>query len=94
MESIIQTEKVCYRTGSTYGLECHHVYGGNPNRKLSEKYGLKIWLRADYHRDTPHCIHKDKEFREKVQHDVQLIAMEHYGWSVDDFRQIFGRSFI
>lgn len=94
MKSIIQSEKVCYRTGATFDLEEHHVYGGNPNRKLSEKYGLKIWLKADYHRNTKHSIHMNKEFREQVQRDVQLIAMKHYGWTVDDFRQIFGRSFI
>ena len=94
MDSIIQDEKVCYQTGSTFGLEEHHVYGGHANRKLSEKYGLKIWLRVDWHRDTNYSIHMDRRFRERVQREVQLIAMEHYGWTVEDFRKIFGRSFL
>lgn len=94
MKSIIQSERECYQTGSTWGLHEHHVYGGSANRKLSEKYGLKIWLRADWHIDTPYCIHKDRKFRERVQREVQLKAMEHYGWSEDEFRKIFGRSFL
>jgi hypothetical protein len=51
MKSIIQLNKnYCYicreQTGyivERRGLEEHHIFGG-PNRKLSEKYGLKVYL--------------------------------------------------
>lgn len=46
MKSIMQTEKQCYITGRTSGLQEHHVFEGK-NRKLSEKYGLKVWLIPD-----------------------------------------------
>ena len=47
MNSIIQEEKVCIFTGYTKNLEEHHIYYGTGKRKLSEKYGLKVWVRAD-----------------------------------------------
>ena len=48
MDSIMQEEGICYLCGSSgiddmCGLEQHHVFGG-PNRKLSERYGLKVYL--------------------------------------------------
>ena len=38
----------CYFTGSA-PVERHHIFGGNPNRKYSEKYGFVIPLRPDLH---------------------------------------------
>lgn len=43
MKSILQTEKRSYLSGDTRWLEKHHIFGG-ANRKLSEKYGLWVWL--------------------------------------------------
>ena len=42
MKSILQDEKKCYVTGRTDGLELHHIYFGNPNRKISDKNGFVI----------------------------------------------------
>ena len=47
--SILQDEKRCWICGSVVGLECHHILGGTANRKLSEKYGLKVWLCHEHH---------------------------------------------
>lgn len=44
MKSILQNEKRCYLCGAVVGLECHHIMSGTANRKLSEQYGLKVWL--------------------------------------------------
>jgi hypothetical protein len=44
MKSILQSDKVCYICGRTVGLERHHIFGGVANRKISEKYGLWVWL--------------------------------------------------
>ena len=48
-KSIMQKEKVCYLCPRTYGLEEHHVLAGIANRRLSEKYGLKVWLCHEHH---------------------------------------------
>ncbi len=52
MKSIMQIEKVCYLCGSWCGLEQHHIFGGVANRKLSERYGLKVWLCYNCHTGT------------------------------------------
>lgn len=48
-DSILQTEKECYFCGAVSGLECHHILAGTANRRISEKYGLKVWLCHKHH---------------------------------------------
>lgn len=91
-KSIIQDEKVCYLTGRGDSLEEHHVFGG-ANRKLSEKYGLKIYLVRELHRGKD-SIHENRELSDRVKAEVQEKAMEHYGWDIDDFRRIFGKNYV
>lgn len=93
MKSIIQDEKVCYLTGRADHIEEHHVFGGI-NRKNSEKYGLKIYLTQDKHKFKKGSIHMDRELSDRVKAEVQKKAMEYYDWTVDEFRLIFGKSYI
>ena len=44
MKSILQSDKVCFLCARTVDLEKHHILAGTANRKLSEKYGLWVWL--------------------------------------------------
>lgn len=92
-KSIIQDEKICYITGRGDNLEEHHVYCGVGNRKLSEKYGLKVYLTAELHRG-PQGVHCNRELDLKIKEEVQEKAMEYYGWDIEDFRYIFGKSYI
>lgn len=92
-KSIVQNDKVCYITGDTYNLHEHHVFGG-VNRKKSERLGLKIYLRADWHNLEKYSIHMDKKLDRRIKAEVQAIAMDHYGWSVDDFIREFGKNYI
>lgn len=93
MKSIIQDRRKCFRTGRTDNLHEHHVFYGS-NRKNSEKYGLKIWLTGTYHNQSGRGIHFDREFDLIVKKIVQKKAMEHYGWTVEDFIKIFGRNYL
>lgn len=93
-KSIIQTDKRCYICGSTNWLECHHIYGGNPNRKLSEKYGLKVWLCHNHHNEPPNGVHFNYTYRCLLQEQAQKIAMNHYGWTIEDFIAIFGKNYL
>lgn len=49
MQSIMQSDRVCYLCGKVCGLEIHHCISGVANRKISEKYGLKVWLCHECH---------------------------------------------
>ena len=56
MESIMQDIKECFlcreemiennnfKRLPSSDLECHHIMHGTANRKISEHYGLKVWL--------------------------------------------------
>ena len=75
-------------------LDEHHVFGGS-NRKLSEKYGLKVYLHhSKCHIFGKGSVHQNAEVGNMVKKVAQQRAMQHYGWSEDDFRQIFGKSYL
>lgn len=93
MKSILQTERECYLCKSTRNLEKHHVFGG-PNRHWSETYGLTVYLCHNCHNEPPYGVHHNAAAMNELRAEAQLKAMEHYGWTVEDFRKIFGRSYI
>lgn len=89
--SIIQTGKYCYQCGrENVPLERHHCLNNQPNRKLSEKYGLTVYLCPECHR----TVHAEYGLREHLKQTAQRKAMKKYGWSVDDFRRIFGKNYL
>ena len=53
-KSIMQTGRECYLCGRVTDLERHHIFGGfsSNNRKLSESYGLWVYLCHDCHTGT------------------------------------------
>lgn len=95
MRSIIQKDKgrcyICGRNNHFEPIDEHHVYAG-ANRKLSERYGLKVYL----HHYSCHLngVHKDGEMADQLKKDVQTKAMEHYGWTTQDFITIFGKNYL
>lgn len=96
MKSIIQPNKTyCYLcSSSTEALDEHHVFGGS-RRKLSEKYGLTVYLcHSRCHIFGANAVHANAEVSRRLQATVQRKAMEYYGWSEDEFRQIFGKSYL
>ena len=93
-KSIMQKDKRCYICSSENWLEEHHIFGGNPNRKLSEKHGLKVWFCHYCHNEPPHGVHHNAQVDRNLKADAQEAAMIYYGWSKDEFRQIFGKNYL
>lgn len=97
MKSILQSHKRCYLCGNTQGLDSHHIFGGNPGRKNSEKYGLKVWLCNDF--TTNHChrnVHEgaqSKQLMDFLHRDGQKLFEEIHG-TREEFIEIFGRNFL
>ena len=60
MKSIIQQSNGCYFCGSTGLLEEHHIFFGNPGRKISEKNGFKVRLCPYCHRIDGVSPHKNR----------------------------------
>ena len=92
-KSIIQEDRAhCFICGMNANLEPldeHHVYPA-ANRKNSEKYGLKVYI----HHFGKDSVHQNAEVDRALKATVQKIAMRRYGWTVQDFRSIFGKSYI
>lgn len=91
-DSIMQTEKKCYMTGSTIRLHKHHVMHGSANRKLAEQYGLWVWLRSDWHTGTPYCVHQDHLLDLAFKRDAQKAFEAKYGHA--KWMEVFGKNYI
>lgn len=91
MKSILQTEKCCYITGSRTELERHHIFGG-ANRKHSERYGLTVWLRHDWHNEPPYGVHHNRVLMDRLHKEGQLAFEKAYPEL--DFVEIFGRNYL
>lgn len=97
MRSILQTERECWwcgANGAVDPLDLHHVYSG-PLRGKSEEYGLTVWLcHHAHHIFGAEAVHRNRSVRELLQRYAQETAMEYYEWTEDDFRRIFGKSYL
>ena len=98
--SILQINKeCCYLCGMNTNLEpldCHHqlVFGGS-NRKISEQYGLKVYLHhKKCHIFGKESVHQNAKINNRLKAEAQEAAMIYYGWSKDEFRQIFGKNYL
>ena len=89
----MQDAKECFKCKQVNGLQEHHCIGGNGRRKLSEKYGLKVYLCWEHHEGNTGA-HNDSEFADNLKRDAQEKAMQYYGWSIEDFIKIFGRNYL
>lgn len=67
----------CFFTGAEYGLECHHIFGG-ASRRLSEKYGLKVWLHHSAHNEPPNGVHHNEDRMQELHEYGQRKFIEMY----------------
>lgn len=100
-KSIMQSKETgqCYICRLLYGdytikpvLEEHHVMGGTANRKLSEKYGLKVYLDPDHHRHGTDSVHKNAKVAEMLHREAQKAFERTYPDL--SFRKIFGKNYL
>lgn len=98
MESIIQRNKtkcfICKENACGDPLDKHHIFFG-AMRSKSEQYGLTVYIHHNKcHIFGKNAVHQNAEVNRKLQAYAQKKAMEHYGWSVDDFRKEFYKSYL
>lgn len=91
MESIIQIHKECFMCHRTGDLHSHHIFGG-PNRKWSEKYGLKIWLCPEHHNMSDNGIHFNKALDLQIKQIAQREFEDTY--TREEFMRIFGKNYL
>ena len=94
MQSVIETGTIeaCYICGAQGKLEKHHIFGGDRNRRWSEKYGLTVHLCVTCHRDNKKGVHADAEIAEML-HKIGQAAFERTH-TRQEFCGIFGRNYL
>lgn len=75
-------------------MHLHHVYEGTGRRKLSDKYGLTVWLCAKHHNMSDEGVHFNRMLDLALKQAAQKKAMRHYSWDVESFIKIFGKNYI
>lgn len=85
---------LCGANGNGDPLDRHHLLGG-AYRKKSEKYGLVVYLCHDKcHCFGGYAVHKNAKTMQQLRRYGQLKAMKEQGWTEDDFRREFGKSYL
>lgn len=101
MKSIMHDKSAgyCYLCAAIYGdysrkegLQEHHVIFGRANRRLSEKYGLKVYLCVWHHTEGRNAVHQNKELRRMLEQDAQRAFLRVHTQA--EWMSIFGRNFI
>lgn len=99
MDSILQRRKECYlcrlwfNRSEVKHLECHHIFGGVGRRKLSEQYGLKVWLCHKHHNEPPFGAHFSAATMGVLERAGQT-AFERSGHSREEFMRKFGKNYL
>ncbi len=101
-KSILQDEKCCFITGRTTDVALHHIYGGNPNRKISTEQGFFVFLDPYFHNMSNEGVHSNHAFDITLKKMCQLAyedkLMLDQGISRerarDRFMKMIGRSYI
>lgn len=91
-KSIMQTEKECYITGRTNNLHKHHIYFGNPNRKISEQNGFWVWLIPEMHNMSNQGVHFNHELDLALKRECQARFEKTH--SREEFVKLIGKNYL
>jgi hypothetical protein len=85
---------ICGRNGNGDKLDRHHIFGA-ANRSKSEKYGLVVLLCHERcHIFGKYSVHQNAEVMDYVHKYGQRKAMAEQGWTVEQFREVFGANYL
>lgn len=79
----------CYHCDKYKDTARHEIFGG-PLRSKSKQYGLWVNVCPTCHAEIYGSGQLQAEYHALAQH----IAMQHYGWTVQDFRKRFYKNYL
>lgn len=85
------TCRICGRLCYT---ERHEVFFGIANRERSKRLGLWVTLCDRCHRTGKRAVHNNRGADLGLKASAQIMAMNRYGWTLTEFMDRFGRSWI
>lgn len=86
----IMPPSTLYFNKKTKGCQKHHIFGNVANRPKSEQYGLFIWLTNEQHR----YLHDHPLEMIKLKKIAQATFMNYYNKTINEFRELFGKSWL
>lgn len=90
---ILDTRKgECYLCGAEGYTHLHHIFDG-PNRRLSTRYGLMVYLCVRCHNVPPYGVHHNIRMMRRLQVEGQRAFEQRWG-TREYFRSVFGRNYI
>lgn len=92
MKSILQQERECYYCKTTNNLEEHHCLYGTANRRIAERFGLKVFLCSEHHRGKNGVHGGNKYLDIKLKQLAQSKFEENH--DREDFIKIFGKNYL
>lgn len=100
-KSIMQDKRggECYLCSLLLGIDTpalireeHHVMHGTANRKLSEHYGLKVYLCPYHHRSGPQAVHRCRQTDILLIQAAQRVFERKYGYK--KWMEVFGKNYL
>jgi len=100
-KSILQDKRGggCYLCNLLLGIDTpasireeHHVMHGTANRKLSEHYGLKVYLCPYHHRNGPESAHRCHQTDILLKQAAQRAFEQKY--SPGKWMEVFGKNYL
>ena len=92
MKSIIQHERECLICGS-WNVEEHLIYFEENHEKISEKYGLKVWLCPSHCYGTNGVYGKNGY---KLDLELRQLGQKAFEWehSRNEFIKLIGKNYL
>lgn len=73
-------------------LQEHHVMSGTANRRLAERWGLKVYLCLQHHTAGSYAVHNNADIQRRLQQKAQEIFEAQYSHQL--WMREFGRNYI
>ena len=73
-------------------LEEHHIFDGNPGRRISEENGFKVKLCVGHHRIGEKAVHKDIVMMRLLQQDAKREYEKTH--TREQWMKLMGRNYI
>ena len=72
----------------------HHIYGGAGRRPISDREGCWVYLCPYHHNMSDFAVHFDKDLDRFFKEDCEERWCKANGKTPEDFREVFGISYI
>ena len=92
-KSLFSDERECWLCHSPE-VHKHHVYPGNGRRQISEREGCWLYLCPAHHNMGEFGVHFDRQLDLAIRQECQRRWMESNEATADEFREIFGCSYL